>query len=163
MTFFVHARKRAKRRLGPCQPCALLLATLVAVPAWAAERVELRIAGQRLTVEVAATPAQRAQGLMERPPLAALEGMLFVFAGDDERCLWMRDTPSALAAAFIDASGRILIRSRCSRRPIPGTARGRRRAMRWKPRPAGLRRAGSSRANRYGDWKGWRRHPGERF
>ena len=108
MTFFVHARKRAKRRLGPCQPCALLLATLVAVPAWAAERVELRIAGQRLTVEVAATPAQRAQGLMGRPPLAAREGMLFVFAGDDERCLWMRDTPSALAAAFIDASGRIL-------------------------------------------------------
>lgn len=108
MTFFVHARKRAKRRLGPCRPCALLLATLVAVPAWAAERVELRIAGQRLTVEVAATPAQRAQGLMGRPPLAAREGMLFVFAGDDERCLWMRDTPSALAAAFIDASGRIL-------------------------------------------------------
>ncbi|WP_278443734.1 DUF192 domain-containing protein [Pseudomonas oryzihabitans] len=85
-----------------------MLATLVAVPAWAAERVELRIAGQRLTVEVAATPAQRAQGLMGRPPLAAREGMLFVFAGDDERCLWMRDTPSALAAAFIDASGRIL-------------------------------------------------------
>lgn len=108
MTFFVHARKRAKRRLGPCRLGALLLATLVAVPAWAAERVELRIAGQRLTAEVAATPAQRAQGLMGRPPLAAREGMLFVFAGDDERCLWMRDTPSALAAAFIDASGRIL-------------------------------------------------------
>ena len=87
MTFFVHARKRAKRRLGSCRPCALLLVTLVAVPALAAERVELRIAGQRLTVEVAATPAQRAQGLMGRPP---------------------RDTPSALAAAFIDASGRIL-------------------------------------------------------
>ncbi|MGE6323364.1 DUF192 domain-containing protein [Pseudomonas oryzihabitans] len=85
-----------------------MLVTLVAVPALAAERVELRIAGQRLTVEVAATPAQRAQGLMGRPPLAAREGMLFVFAGDDERCLWMRDTPSALAAAFIDASGRIL-------------------------------------------------------
>ena len=108
MTFFVHARKRAKRRLGPCRLGALLLATLAAVPALAAERVELRIAGQRLTVEVAATPAQRAQGLMGRPPLAAREGMLFVFAGDDERCLWMRDTPSALAAAFIDASGRIL-------------------------------------------------------
>ncbi len=108
MTFFVHARKRAKRRAGPYRLGALLLATLVAVPAWAAERVELRIGGQRLTVEVAATPAQRALGLMGRPPLAAREGMLFVFAGDDGRCLWMRDTPSALAAAFIDASGRIL-------------------------------------------------------
>jgi uncharacterized membrane protein (UPF0127 family) len=85
-----------------------LLATLVAVPAWAAERIELEIGGQRLAVEVVTTPAQRAQGLMGRPPLGAHEGMLFVFAGDDERCLWMRDTPSALAAAFIDASGRIL-------------------------------------------------------
>ncbi|WP_269216665.1 DUF192 domain-containing protein [Pseudomonas sp. PLB05] len=78
------------------------------MPTWAAERIELRIGDQRLAVEVATTPAQRAQGLMGRPPLAAHEGMLFVFAGDDERCLWMRDTPSALAAAFIDAGGKIL-------------------------------------------------------
>ena len=83
MTFFVHARNRA-------------------------ERIELEIGGQHLTVELATTPVQRAQGLMGRPPLGAHEGMLFVFAGDDERCLWMRDTPGALAAAFIDASGRIL-------------------------------------------------------
>ncbi|MDQ7911765.1 DUF192 domain-containing protein [Pseudomonas sp. 102515] len=85
-----------------------MLTALVALPAGAAERIELEIGGQRLAVEVATTPAQRAQGLMGRPPLGAGEGMLFVFAGDDERCLWMRDTPSALAAAFIDARGRIL-------------------------------------------------------
>lgn len=108
MTFFVHAREGAKRAPGTGWGGLLLLAAWVALPGWAAERIELRIGGQRLAVEVAATPAQRAQGLMGRPPLAAREGMLFVFLGDDERCLWMRDTPSALAAAFIDASGRIL-------------------------------------------------------
>ncbi|MDH4763112.1 uncharacterized membrane protein (UPF0127 family) [Pseudomonas sp. SORGH_AS199] len=105
MTFFVHAREEAKRAPGPTWVGFLLL---VAMPGWAAERIELRIGGQRLAVEVVATPAQRARGLMGRPPLGAREGMLFVFAGDDERCLWMRDTPSALAAAFIDKSGRIL-------------------------------------------------------
>lgn len=108
MTFFVHAREEAKRVPACGRGGFLLFAALVAMPGWAAERLELRIAEQRLAVEVATTPAQRAQGLMGRPPLGAREGMLFVFAGDDERCLWMRDTPSALAAAFIDASGRIL-------------------------------------------------------
>ena len=105
MTFFVHAREEAKRMPSPAWVGFLLL---VAMPSWAAERIELRIGEQRLAVEVATTPAQRAQGLMGRPPLGAREGMLFVFAGDDERCLWMRDTPSALAAAFIDAGGKIL-------------------------------------------------------
>ncbi|WP_273848531.1 DUF192 domain-containing protein [Pseudomonas sp. SHLB3] len=105
MTFFVHAREEAKRAPDPTWVGFLLL---VAMPCWAAERIDVRIGEQRLAVEVATTPAQRAQGLMGRPPLDAREGMLFVFAGDDERCLWMRDTPSALAAAFIDKSGRIL-------------------------------------------------------
>lgn len=107
MTFFIQSRDGAKRALGPGRS-GLLLAALAAMPTWAAERIELRIGDQRLAVEVATTPAQRAQGLMGRPPLAAHEGMLFVFAGDDERCLWMRDTPSALAAAFIDAGGKVL-------------------------------------------------------
>lgn len=107
MTFFIQVRDGAKRALGPGRS-GLLLAALAAMPIWAAERIELRIGDQRLAVEVATTPAQRAQGLMGRPPLAAHEGMLFVFAGDDERCLWMRDTPSALSAAFIDASGKVL-------------------------------------------------------
>lgn len=107
MTFFIQVRDGAKRALGPGRS-GLLLAALAAMPTWAAQRIELRIGDQRLAVEVATTPAQRAQGLMGRPPLAAHEGMLFVFAGDDERCLWMRDTPSALAAAFIDAGGKVL-------------------------------------------------------
>lgn len=94
MRFFVHVG------LG-------LLATL-AVAAHSAERLELRIGDQRLRVEIATTPSQRAQGLMGRPPLRADEGMLFVFPDDEQRCLWMRDTPSPLAAAFLTAQGEIL-------------------------------------------------------
>lgn len=36
------------------------------------------------------------------------EGMLFVFPADRVRCLWMRDTPLSLSAAFLDAAGRIV-------------------------------------------------------
>ncbi|MEH3023924.1 MAG: DUF192 domain-containing protein [Pseudomonas oryzihabitans] len=85
-----------------------VLTVLTGMPAGAGERVELRIGERVLRVEIAATPAQRTLGLMGRAPLREDEGMLFVFPGDDIRCLWMRDTPSALAAAFITANGVIL-------------------------------------------------------
>jgi len=84
------------------------LAALACAPAWSAEHLELRLGGHLLRVEIADTPAERALGLMGRAPLRADEGMLFVFPGDDTRCLWMRDTPSPLAAAFITAWGDIL-------------------------------------------------------
>lgn len=97
MRFFVHVGRGL----------LVLLATLT-VTAHAAERLELRIGDHRLRVEIATTPSQRAQGLMGRPPLRADEGMLFVFPDDEQRCLWMRDTPSPLAAAFLTAQGEIL-------------------------------------------------------
>jgi uncharacterized membrane protein (UPF0127 family) len=109
MTFFVHDSQTLKQRrpLGMAG-LAVLLAALSAFSVAAAEPLVLRIGDHRLRVEVASTPEQRARGLMGRPPLGADEGMLFVFPGDEARCLWMRDTPSALAAAFISAQGDIL-------------------------------------------------------
>lgn len=109
MTFFVHVTCGMTRAAGLGRDVLVLLLAAQAVqPTWAAERIELRVGDHPLVVEVATTPVQRARGLMGRPPLGAQEGMLFVFAGDDERCLWMRDTPSALAAAFLSAGGEIL-------------------------------------------------------
>lgn len=105
MSFFVHAGRRARYRRAWV---AAVLTALAGMPAGAGERLQLRIGDQVLRVEIAATPAQRTQGLMGRAPLKADEGMLFVFPGDDIRCLWMRDTPSALAAAFVTANGVIL-------------------------------------------------------
>lgn len=68
----------------------------------------IHVGNHRLTVEVAATPAARARGLMFRKELADDRGMLFMFP--DERVLefWMRNTEIPLSIAFAEASGRIV-------------------------------------------------------
>ena len=58
--------------------------------------------------EISSTPAARARGLMERGPLPADSGMLFVYPEDRPLTFWMKDCPLPLSAAFLDASGRIL-------------------------------------------------------
>ncbi|MCK6480925.1 MAG: DUF192 domain-containing protein [Planctomycetes bacterium] len=59
-------------------------------------------------VEIAAEEPARRRGLMGREFLRPGEGMLFVYPSDAEREFWMKDCPLPLAAAFIDAAGRIL-------------------------------------------------------
>jgi uncharacterized membrane protein (UPF0127 family) len=59
-------------------------------------------------VEVAATDAQRAKGLMFRERMALNTGMLFVFDTVGERIFWMKNTPLSLDIIFIDADGRII-------------------------------------------------------
>src|SRR4029450_8642685 len=68
----------------------------------------IHVGNHLLTVEVAATPAARARGLMFRKELPEDRGMLFVFP--DERVLdfWMRNTEIPLSIAFAEASGRIV-------------------------------------------------------
>lgn len=70
--------------------------------------IPLTINGHALQVELATTPAQRAQGLMFRTDLAENVGMLFVFPDDAPRSFWMQNTPLPLSIAFIDAEGRIV-------------------------------------------------------
>ncbi len=57
-----------------------------------------------LRVEVARTPAERAQGLMHRKTLADDAGMLFVMPGDDTWGFYMRNTYVALDMIFVDAA-----------------------------------------------------------
>lgn len=83
------------------------LLTFVA-PLAVAEEVALRIGEQTLHVEIADSPALRAQGLMGRSALCADCGMLFVFPHPDRHAFWMKDTPSALDIAFINAHGVIV-------------------------------------------------------
>ena len=59
-------------------------------------------------VEIADTDAERAQGLMFRPPLADDRGMLFQFPDMAERGFWMRNTPSSLDILYIADDGRIV-------------------------------------------------------
>lgn len=73
-----------------------------------AVRIPLSIGTHRLTVELAATPEQRTQGLMFRESLADDTGMLFVFPFDQGLSFWMRNTTIPLSIAFIDSERRII-------------------------------------------------------
>lgn len=68
----------------------------------------LSIAGHKLAVEVAATEADRARGLMHRDDLPEGRGMLFVYDDEKPRRFWMKDTRIPLSIAFLDGKGRIL-------------------------------------------------------
>ena len=92
----------------------------------AAEVIELRLDGHQLQAEYASTTDERRRGLMGRTELAANRGMLFRFDEVRPHCLWMKDTPLPLSAAFFDEGGLLVdvielepysTEVRCSRRP----------------------------------------------
>ncbi len=56
-----------------------------------------------VTVEIAATPQARQQGLSNRSKLAPNTGMLFVFGSPGEYGFWMKDMKFPLDLVFIDA------------------------------------------------------------
>jgi uncharacterized protein len=70
--------------------------------------VALKIGKQKVTAEVAKTPAERETGLMNRFSLKPDTGMLFIFERPEPLSFWMRNTYVALSIAFIGADGRIL-------------------------------------------------------
>ena len=61
-----------------------------------------------IKAEVAAAPAEREQGLMFREKMPQNEGMVFVFEGPAEVCMWMKNTLLPLSVAFIDGNGKIV-------------------------------------------------------
>lgn len=72
-------------------------------------RIETRSEVHRLQVEIAATPEQRARGLMARDALAPNAGMLFLFEQPQPGNVgfWMYDTLIPIDVAFLDTDGRI--------------------------------------------------------
>ncbi len=62
----------------------------------------------RFMVEIADDEAERARGLMYRPPLEDDRGMLFQFPAATEQSFWMKNTPSSLDIIYIDPQGRIV-------------------------------------------------------
>jgi hypothetical protein len=61
-----------------------------------------------LTVEVAATAAERQKGLMDRRSMPENAGMLFLFPGATGVGFWMHNTYIPLSIAFLDGDGRVL-------------------------------------------------------
>jgi uncharacterized membrane protein (UPF0127 family) len=90
-------------------PVALLLSLLVvASTVQAAEPLLLRLGEHEVRAEYAQTPPERERGLMGRSELAADSGMLFRFDEVRRHCLWMKNTPLPLSAAFLDEDGVIV-------------------------------------------------------
>jgi uncharacterized membrane protein (UPF0127 family) len=87
---------------------ALVIAATVPVRAAELATTALTIGTQKLTAEVATSPAQRETGLMNRFSLKPDHGMLFVFERPGPLSFWMRNTYVALSIAFISADGQIL-------------------------------------------------------
>jgi uncharacterized protein len=88
---------------------ALLLAFAVAaVLAQPLPVAELRAGMHLIRAEVAADFSTRGRGLMHRKGLAPNAGMLFIFDGPSQQCMWMKNTYIALSVAFLDEQGMII-------------------------------------------------------
>ncbi|MCW5700701.1 MAG: DUF192 domain-containing protein [Rhodospirillales bacterium] len=82
---------------------------------WRTARLKIQSAGgggggseTLFHVEIAATPAQRSQGLQHRYALDADAGMLFLFDRPQPVAMWMKDTYISLDMLFLEADGRIV-------------------------------------------------------
>jgi uncharacterized membrane protein (UPF0127 family) len=86
----------------------IAVVSLAALGATELRTTPLTIAGHKLTAEVAATPEERATGLMHRFSLKPDHGMIFVFERAEPQAFWMKNTFIPLSIAFIAGDGRII-------------------------------------------------------
>lgn len=87
-------------------PAALFFLSVGAHAAVAGPAVTLH--GQRFSTEFAVTDDQRALGLMNRTHMAADHSMLFVFADDEPRSFWMKNTLIPLDILYFDKDLRLV-------------------------------------------------------
>jgi len=64
--------------------------------------------GFEVTLELAITPEELAQGLMFRPKLPRDRGMLLIFAEERLPSIWMMNTLVALDLVYLDSTGTVV-------------------------------------------------------
>jgi uncharacterized membrane protein (UPF0127 family) len=89
--------------------------------------VQLSAGMHGIRAQVAATPEQRATGLMHRREMPQHEGMLFVFEQPSVQCFWMKNTLLPLSIAYLADDGTVVsladmqpqvLDSHCSAKPV---------------------------------------------
>jgi uncharacterized protein len=70
-------------------------------------KIETKAGPVLLNVEVADTEAKREQGLMFRRSMSTGQGMIFLFDGEHEITMWMKNTYIPLDMVFIGSDWRI--------------------------------------------------------
>jgi uncharacterized protein len=89
--------------------------------------VQLQAGMHNIRAQVAASPDQRATGLMHRREMPPHEGMLFVFEQPSPQCFWMKNTLLPLSIAFVADDGTVVntdemkpqtLDSHCSTKPV---------------------------------------------
>jgi uncharacterized protein len=89
--------------------------------------VQLQAGMHNIRAQIAATPDQRATGLMHRREMPQHEGMLFVFEQPSAQCFWMKNTLLPLSIAFVADDGTVVntdemkpqtLDSHCSNKPV---------------------------------------------
>ena len=97
--------------VAACQPTNSSASALERSPA-GLEQVPLTVSGangakHRFTVEVARTPEQQAQGMMNRQSLGPDRGMIFPYDPPVPASFWMKNTLIPLDMIFVRADGTI--------------------------------------------------------
>jgi len=103
-------------------PAIAILIIIASISIPGKEKGWIEINGKKISIEIAKTASERAQGLMFREELCSDCGMLFIFEEEDLHNFWMKNTLIPLDIIFINKDLTIidiLSAEPCTENPCP--------------------------------------------